>query len=412
MNDSSTSRQWWVFGAVSLMFFFISGSTFSSLGVVLFTMAGQFHWSMAEAGASFSVLGLACCLTSPLPSVLMQRIGARLTMTASGLVLASGFWLAYNSASLTAFYVAMALLGAGFTLGANITGVFLLAGWFPKRAPRMIGIYLMFGAFGGVVAPPLVQALVAGTGDWHVHWLVLTACAVGLALFCLVAVRDAPAAVGEIPLESDPDDIGHRWSYRRGLATSQFAILALAMIVTQTTVTTFNSAAVAHFTRLGTTAEFAALMLSLQALLATIAKGVSGAAAERIEPRVVLVFGLLLHALGLLLLGVTGSHALAYLFAICFGLGWGCVYFAVTMLMIRYFGRAGGTALMSTVWLLTGLAAAGPALAGYLADRFGTFTPVFSACAVLLLPIALAAFAMRPPRRRLVEARSKSAAVS
>ena len=402
MQEQSTKRKWWVLAAVSLMFFFVTGSTFSSLGIVLFTMAGELHWSMAEAGASFSVLGIACCLASPLPAPLMRRIGSRLTLFAAGLTLACGFGLAYGAQNLWVFYAAMALLGIGFTLGANIPGVFLLAGWFPQRAARMIGIYLMFGAFGGVVAPPLVQTLVAAGGGWRVHWLVMLALAAGLAVFCLIAVRDAdsaaPSRSGDLPPDASSEP--HRWVYRQALATPQFLILALAMIVTQTTVTTLHSAAVPHLTRLGATAEFAALMLSLQALLATLAKGLAGSLAERFDPRVALVGGLIVHAVGLFLLGNAKTHMLGYLFALTFGLGWGSVYLAVTVLMLRYFGRECGTTLMSTVWLLTGFAAAGPALAGLLADRFGTFAPVFDACGVLLVPVALAALMMGAPRLR------------
>jgi MFS family permease len=411
MQEQGTKRKWRVLAAVSLLFFFVSGSTFSSLGIVLFAMAGELHWSMAEAGASFSVLGLACCLTSPLPALLMRRIGSRMTLFAAGLTLACGFGLACYSHTLWTFYAAMALLGAGFTLGANIPGVFLLAGWFPQRAARMIGIYLMFGAFGGVVAPPLVQRLVAVNG-WRVHWLVMLACAAGLAVFCLVAVLDAGS--GATNRSDNAPDVGSSeprgWAYRQALATPQFLILALAMIVTQTTVTTLHSAAVPHFTRLGLTAEFTALMLSLQALLATLAKGLAGSLAERFDPRVALVGGLIVHAAGLFLLGNAKTHTLGYLFALTFGLGWGSVYLAVTVLMLRYFGRECGTTLMSTVWLLTGFAAAGPALAGLLADRFGTFAPVFDACAWLLVPIALAAWLMGTPRLRPTAAKAATPA--
>ena len=410
MQEQGTMRRWWVLAAVSLMFFFVSGSTFSSLGIVLFTMAGELHWSMAEAGASFSVLGIACCLASPLPAPLMRRFGGRFTLFAAGLTLAGGFGLAYSANSLMVFYVAMALLGIGFTLGANIPGVFLLAGWFPQRAARMIGIYLMLGAFGGVVAPPLVQRLVAANG-WRAHWLVMLACAVGLAIFCLVAVFDpAPTAPSRNDDAPDAGDPARGWGYRQALATPQFVILALAMIVTQTTVTTLHSAAVPHLTRLGSTAEFAALMLSLQALLATLAKGLAGSLAERFDPRIALVGGLVVHAVGLFALGSASTHALGYVFAIAFGLGWGCVYLAVTVLMLRYFGRDCGTTLMSTVWLLTGFAAAGPALAGLLADRFGTFAPVFEACGWLLVPIALAALMMGAPRLRPTAAASPAPA--
>ncbi len=54
--------KWAVFGAVSLAFCFLNLATFTSLGVVLFTMAGELQWSMTAAAFSFSLLGIACGL--------------------------------------------------------------------------------------------------------------------------------------------------------------------------------------------------------------------------------------------------------------------------------------------------------------------------------------------------------------
>ena len=66
--------------AASLAFFFVTATTFTSLGYVLYTMVAELSWSKAAAGLSFSLLGLACGIASPLPPVLMKMIGTRLTM--------------------------------------------------------------------------------------------------------------------------------------------------------------------------------------------------------------------------------------------------------------------------------------------------------------------------------------------
>src|SRR5271154_5244533 len=64
-----------VFAAVSLIFFFLNVATFTSLGVVLYAMLSELHWSMTAAGFSFTLLGLACGLSSPLPALTMKWIG-------------------------------------------------------------------------------------------------------------------------------------------------------------------------------------------------------------------------------------------------------------------------------------------------------------------------------------------------
>ena len=106
-------QKWLVLVAVSLIFFFLNGATFASLGVVLFSMIGELHWSQTAAGFSFSLLGIACGLSSPLPAILMKRIGGRWTMVLGAAVLALGFLLAGLTHGLVVFYLATTLLGIG-----------------------------------------------------------------------------------------------------------------------------------------------------------------------------------------------------------------------------------------------------------------------------------------------------------
>ncbi|MDB5985778.1 MAG: transporter [Nevskia sp.] len=403
-------RKWLVLAAVCLMFFFVTGATFMSMGVVLYSMIADLHWSQTAGGTSFSILGLACCLSSPLPAILMNWIGTRWTMLIGGALLSAGFFCAYITQGLTLFYVGTALMGVGFSLGANIPGVYLLASWFPERSARVIGIYLMFGALGGVAGPPAVEAIVAASGSWRTHWLVMTVLAAVIGLVCLVLVRDRPAdklagdEAAAAPAKSGSARTitltARDWVYREAALTPQFMLIAAAMVLTEACVTTVHSAAVTHLSKLGNTAVFAAFMLSLQSAMATLAKGASGTLSEFISPKYLLVGGLVIECVGMILLGYSSSHTMAYGFALTFGIGWGAAYLAVTVLLINYFGPNTGSAVLSTVWLLTGIAAIGPAAAGMVADRFGSYTQVFILGGLLLLPIAFGALLMRSPKRK------------
>jgi len=189
-----SQRRWWVLAALSLIFFFLNGATFASLGVVLFSMINELHWSLTQAGLSFSLLGISCGLASPLPALLMRRIGCRRVVVLGGLCLAAGFWLAYAARGLPLFFVAMVFLGLGYALAGNIPGIYLIASWFPKVSARMIGIYLMIGAAGNVAGPPLVAAIVAASHGWRLNWLLMGLLAIGCTVFCLVFIRDYPPA--------------------------------------------------------------------------------------------------------------------------------------------------------------------------------------------------------------------------
>ena len=398
-------RRWLILLSVSFMFLFATGATFTSLGVVLYTMMGDLHWSRAAGGTCFSVLGLTCGLSSPLPAMMIARYGTRLTVVAGSLVLCAAFLLAATAHDLLPFVLATGLMGIGFTMVGNIPGVNVLAAWFPARRERAIGAYLLCGGLGGVVGPAAVTLIVDLSGSWRVHWTVMAITAIVGGLFALAVLSDAaPAYTPEASdgvIEKKPAVFRNAvdWSYREAIATPQFMIIAATMVVTMMCMITVNSAAVTHLADHGLSPGFGASMLALQALAATLAKGASGPIGERFEPRLMLAFGLVAEAAGILALGWVHGEATAYLFAILFGLGWGSAYFAANMLAINYFGVRNSSAILSMVWLLTTVATGGPLLAGIVSDQFGTYAPVFEGMGVLLLVVAGFVAFSRPPVR-------------
>lgn len=402
MTNIDMRYKWPTLGAISLVFFFLNAATFASLGVVLFTMIADLHWSQTAAGFSFSLLGIACGVASPVPAILMRHISCRAIIVLGGACLTAGFWLAYASSGLGLFYLAMILVGIGYALAGNVPGIYLVASWFPATSGRMIGIYLMIGAFGNVAGPPLVAALVAATHSWRVHWFLMSIAAALIALVCLLLVRDAPStdAPGGQQEAGAGAGVGAHWSEREAMLTQQFMLLAAAMTLTVAGITTTSSVAVGHLVREGATPAFAAWILSLVALVATVAKGVAGRLCEMFRPSRVFAAGLALQCAGDIALSYGGSPFGAYVFACVFGVGWGWSYLAGCVLPLEYFGREVGSRVLSVVWLVSTAAAAGPLLAGMIADRYGTFSPIFALFAVLSIVLSLALLKMRAPTRR------------
>jgi MFS family permease len=324
-------------------------------------------------------------------------------MFLGAMVLALSFALAAVVEGLALFIVATALMGIGCALVGNIPGVHAVAAWFPLRRDTAIGAYLLCGGLGGVVGPAIVTLIVGLSGSWRVHWLVMAITAVVAGLFCLAVVSDAAP---KLERPAPPDDALRKagvfrnvqdWSYRQAIATPQFAIVAVAIVVTMLCTITVNSAAVTHLADHGLSQDFGAGILALQALFATLATGASGPIGERFEPRLLLAVGLSCEAVGMLALSLAAGESVAYAFAVVFGLGWGAAYFAVNVLVINYFGRRHASKLLATLWLLTTVATGGPILAGIVADRFGSYSPIFNAfAAILLMAAGVVAFSGPP----------------
>ncbi|WP_426275113.1 CynX/NimT family MFS transporter [Sphingomonas sp. FW199] len=384
----------------------MTATTFTSLGYVLYSMVADLGWSQAAAGTSFALLGLACGLGSPLPAILIRRLGSRLTLFIGALVLASGFFLASAVQGIALFFLATALMGAGFSLIAPSPGVFLIATWFPDRPGRLLGYYFMAGSIGGVVGPLIVGAIVTLTGSWRVHWAVMGVSALVLGMLFLVAVRDAVAVesadqVRNAAAASAIDDQPVGWTVRRAMMTPSFIVIALAMIIVQTAVTTLHSVLVTHVAGLGDggLATAGAAAMSMLALTGTLAKGATGALAEKYEPKGLLVLGLALQCASLILLAATPLASLAIAAALLFGIGWGLAWLSAHILLMRYFGRALAGDLTAAATMATTFAVLGPLSAGRVADLTGTFVPVFIVFAALMaLVILTTAFLLRRPR--------------
>jgi MFS family permease len=387
---SAMPRNLLIMISASLGFFFVTATTFTSLGYVLYTMVAELGWSQAAAGASFSLLGLACGLSSPLSPMLMKSVGTRLTMAAGGLVLAAGFALAAMVHQIGMFFVATSLMGIGFSLIAPSPAVFLIATWFPRTSARMIGFYFMAGALGGVAGPLIVNQVVGWSGSWRVHWMVMAIAALVLSVVFLLTIRDAVTveSIDQVKHAGASEPVAvpatSAWTVGAAMRTPTFMVIAFAMIVVQTVVTTMHSVLVTHVASFGHGGGAGALAMSLLAFTGTIAKGSTGALSERVSPKLLLVIGLGLQSVAMVLLALAPSPVAAGIAAMLFGVGWGFSWLTAHILLLRYFGAFLAAELVAMATMCTTFAVLGPLTAGWMADRTGSFTTFFAILAVLL----------------------------
>jgi MFS family permease len=376
-----------VLGAVSAIFLFAGATTFNSLGVALFAMQAEFHWSEAEAGGGFLALGLSCCCLSMVSVALLARIGGRWTCVAGCLALCTGFLVAAATTNLVTIYAAAVILGLGYTLCANTPGIFLVAGWFGTRAPRMIGLYLTIGTLGGAIGPPAVQFL-AAYGGWRFYWLVMAAIAAGLAAFCAMAIREPPPAVAHPDAPAAEIFPGARAT----LLSVHFRVIAAAMVITQLALLTVSGVAPAHLVAMHWPEGAGAQFLGAQGLIGTLGTGCAGWCAHRVHPRTMQAASLVALGSGVGLLAHATSTPVLAAACLAFGLGWSVACVAITLYLIRLFGPRSGTTALSAVWTLSGFATAGPWAAGLWADRAGGFSQplwVLAVLPLLLVPATL-----------------------
>jgi len=140
--------------------------------------------------------------------------------------------------------------------------------------------------------------------------------------------------------------------------------------------------------------------MSTEAFLNAGSRFLGGALTRLIDARKLLLLALVLLIIGLLALSAARDLPLMLLFAAGIGIGYGLTFFASTILLLDYFGRGPNLELFSAVNLISTVGAVGPILAGFVADRSGSFVPAFLGLAGLTVLVLLAVALMRPPLLR------------
>lgn len=387
-------RAWLTLLLVSALFFAITAATFASLGVALPAMMAELGWTYGEAGAGFSLLAVLCGVTATIPAALIRRFGVRVNFLCGAAVMALAFALLAHAGSLGLYYAGAALAGFGFTLLDTVPGTYLLARLFPRPA-FAFGLYFTIGGLGGVAGPPLYHLIAGPGGNWRAFWIVcgvlIVAVAVVAALFC-----DTGSDVARQG-ERDPDISPGGWTAKAAIATRQFAFIAAAYAAFLICDITVNAASVLHLTQRGVSEDLAGWLISAWALLNAGARLAGGLLNAVLGTRNLLVASLAMLAAGMAALALGQGTAMLAVYAICIGLGSGLCFFASTILLLDYFGRAPNLELFALVNLISTVGSAAPWAAGLTRDHAGSYAPFFLAVAAAMGAMTVLAVLLKPP---------------
>jgi MFS family permease len=406
-------RSWLLLGALSLLLFLITASTFSSLGVVLPAMIKENGWGFGPAFLGFTFLGAFCGASSKLPAILIRKIGVRGTIVAGSAVMVAGFACLAASPGLTVYLVGTALLGVGYQMMALIPGTHVLSMLFKKRA-LPFGIYFTIGSLGGVVGPWMaVEGMQMAQGGWRPYWWAQAVASVVIGALCAALVGgrawleaaavETDKAVAEDIKASPVNTKVYRtavdWTVKEAVRTPQFWVILAAYFAHLLGGVTAVSLAPSHLGELGVASAVAITAISLESLMQVVARMGGGLLGDRVDPRWLLAGAQGMMAIGLLALTHATTWPLMMLFAVGVGLGFGMTVLAVSILLLNYYGRKNNLEIFSLVCLVGAVSALGPVIGGMMRDRLGGFAPTFQLFAAVIALIFVAACFMRPPRK-------------
>ena len=353
---------------------------------------------------------------------LLDRLGARVMLTAVGVLLGLGaLWMSRvdNQGELFIGIALMRLLGQG---SMHLIGTTLVAMWFIRRRGRAMAIISLGPAISQAAFPPLIVLLIASLG-WRDAWAVLALVIWGaIVLPSALVVRRSPESVQLLPDGGRVASSGSRpqpgsahiaeetnYSLRQAMATRAFWLLVFSVSVHGLIATAimFNNESL--FATKGLDAIVAASMFPVMAPMILVGNFFAGFLGDRYPNRYVMAGSQLLLVLPMLWTFYISEPWHALIYGALMGLAGGFFTNTSSVIWSNYYGRQQIGSIRGVVTTaIVGAAALGPLPFAFLFDLSGSYTlPIL---VLLTLPVvaAVTALAAVPPSSRRPAPRTSS----
>ena len=378
-----------------------------ALGMLLPSMAATLRLSYAQMGFISTGNFVGYLVAVFFSGMIVARIGQRNFIFVS--LLLAGLTMALLSKSgafsgLLALYV-LTGMGSG---GANVSMMSLASTWFAKKNRGKAAGYMAIGSgiaivFAGWFIPYVNHA--SGAEGWRTSWLSLGGMVVAIAFLCLIFLRNKPADLGlAIPGENGHGSAaGARTATRpkfdiyRSKAIYHLGAIYFLFGYTYVIYATFIVTTLVK--ERGLSEALAGNFWSVVGFLSLFSGPVFGSISDRLGRKagMVIVFSFQFLAYLLVASGLPGIFL--YLSIFCYGL----VAWSIPAIMAAavgdYAGPENAAKGLGFITLIFGLGQiSGPAIAGVLAERSGSFSSSFYMAAALAGAAILLSAALKAPR--------------
>jgi sugar phosphate permease len=231
-NHASCPRRdphrWMVFSVICLVYFFVYFHRVST-SVIVTDLLEAFHTNATALGIMSSMYFYLYAFEQPLVGLLSDRLGPRRVIGYWSMAAAAGCFLFGMSPGIGWASVGRALIGLGVG-GVYVPAVKAISLWFRKKEfTTMIGFLMSMGNFGAVIATtPL--AWTAAVWGWRKTFFLIGGITLGLAFFMLLLTRDYAQQSEPVQVNSastSGSNPGSRSKVAQVLSSGWFWILAI-----------------------------------------------------------------------------------------------------------------------------------------------------------------------------------------
>ncbi len=404
---------WWLSGISGLVMVISAVPVFHGMAVWAVALESHFGWSRTQLGLALTFTRAEGALFGPLEGYLADKLGTRKMVLIGLTVLAVAFAIFSQVNALWIFYLAFVLMSLGQGLGGWVPLMTMLNNWFGRWRGTAMGISMSVMTAGAIVIVPVLGWAIdpdfnrlggiVTEHSWRNTALIIAAVMLAGALLLPLVIRNRPQDMGLLPdgdqpeqrpavqRERTPAEIAAslppepELTVGQALRTQAFWCIAFghgfaSMII----LAIMSHLGLMMTTDLGyslTTVGFVVALYNFVSLPFQLAGGYIG---DRIPKNIALFLFTMIQGIAVVLITISHSLTMFYVFAILFGIGFGGRTPLTTAIRGEYFGRAsfGRILGISTVPMNILLMISAP-LAGIMRDQLGDYDLAFLTLAVL-----------------------------
>jgi len=359
-------------GGLALICFVHFGATLSSLGLYQDLIRQEFGWSQTQASTVAAVFALAIAISAAVGGWLVEVFGPRRVMTASGVLVAIGYFIASVADSPVVFVGAFAAAGFGVGGATIVPSTYVASRYIRAGLGISMGVILCAASTGSTVIPVAVQSVIE-----HFGWRNALGTTAATVLLTTLPITLLLVPYGEPNADVRPPHTGPA-SREARIPWTPLMLVILMQMLFQMSYLGLYIHFVPLFTSLGFTPSTAVLFFAIQNAVSAVALLGIGWIADRWSPHRIMLVAIFVNAGSILLLRLIGPQASSVFLLAGFIVGWGAsggcsAQLAPLLISERVPPEALGRAF-GLSGFVAGLAEAfGPVLAGGLADLAGGY---------------------------------------
>ena len=390
---------WYIVATGTLCIFASLGFGRFALGMLLPAMAGSLDLTYSQMGLISTSNFVGYLLAVLVCGFLATRIGSRLLIFLSLLLVAVSMLLVSRAESFITVALFYTLTGMG-SGASNVPMMALVASWFTsKQRGKAAGLIVIGSGFAILLSGkliPYLNRLGDASDGWRLSWLVLGIIVLIVAVVCLMVIRDNPADLGLEPYSGKSDSRpGQAQTIDEGMAgitrKDIYHLGAIYFLFGYTYVIYATFIVTTLVQERGFTETVAGNFWSWVGFLSLFSGPIFGTLSDRLGRKAGLIMVFSIQLVAYLLVAFKLPGVFLYLSIGCYGIVAWAIPSIMTALVGDYVGPQRTARVFGFITFIFALGQiAGPAVAGMLAEMYGSFASsflmaaIFAAFAVLL----------------------------